>query len=136
MHHTDWNGLIIMDTVFPFFLLLAGLSFPFFYASQLEKDRSSQEIQRKIFVRCLILIALGLVYYGFFNFQFPQRYASVLGRIGLAWMFAALLYIHCKTRTRIIIAGVTLLVYGQLITLIKAPDAAAGPLTQEDCLNG
>lgn len=136
MHHAAWNGLTIMDMVFPVFLFIAGLSFPFSYASQVAKGRSSREIHRKIFVRGLLLIALGIVYNGFFNFQFPQRYASVLGRIGLAWMFAALLYIHCKTRTRIIIAGVTLLAYGLLITLVKAPDAAAGPLTQEGCLNG
>ena len=138
MHHVDWNGLAIMDMVFPVFLFIAGLSFPFSYASQLAKGRTSREIHRKIFVRCLVLVALGIVYNGFFNFRFPQRYASVLGRIGLAWMFAALLYVHCKTRTRIIIAGALLLGFGLLITLVGAPDApaGAGPLTKDGCLSG
>ena len=29
MHHADWNGLTIMDMVFPLFLFIAGLAFPF-----------------------------------------------------------------------------------------------------------
>ena len=138
MHHVEWNGLAIMDMVFPVFLFIAGLSFPFSYASQVEKGRTSWEIHRKIFVRCLVLIALGIVYNGFFNLRFPQRYASVLGRIGLAWMFSALLYVHFKPKARIVIATVLLVGYGLLITFVGAPDtpAGAGPLTQEGCLNG
>ena len=58
MSHVEWNGLAIMDMVFPVFLFIAGLSFPFSYASQVEKGRTSWQIHRKIFVRCLVLIAL------------------------------------------------------------------------------
>lgn len=138
MRHADWNGLTIMDMVFPTFLFIAGLSFPFSYARQREQGRTSWQIHRKIFIRCLVLILLGIVYNGFFNFNFPQRYASVLGRIGLAWMFAALLYVHCKRVPRLVIAAVLLLGYGLLIALVAAPDApaGAGPLTQDGCLNG
>ena len=138
MSHVDWNGLAIMDMVFPVFLFIAGLSYPFSYASQVEKGRTSWQIHRKIFVRCLALIALGIVYNGFFNLRFPQRYASVLGRIGLAWMFAALLYVHCRPKARIAIATALLVGYGLLITFVGAPDApaGAGPLTQDGCLNG
>ena len=138
MHHVDWNGLAFMDMVFPLFLFIAGLSFPFSYAKQVEKGRTSWQIHRKIFVRCLLLILLGIVYNGFFKLEFPQRYASVLGRIGLAWMFAALLFIHCKTATRAVIAVVMLAVFGILITHVGAPDApaGAGPLTQDGCLHG
>jgi predicted acyltransferase len=138
MRHVDWDGLAIMDMVFPIFLFIAGLSFPFSYANQLEKGRSSWQIHRKILVRCLLLIVLGIIYNGFFNFSFPQRYASVLGRIGLAWMFAALLFIHCKRTTRIVVAAVLLVGYGLLVGLVGAPDApaGAGSLTQDGCLNG
>lgn len=138
MSHVKWDGLAIMDMVFPTFLFIAGLSFPFSYANQVEKGRTSGQIHRKIFLRCLALIVLGIVYNGFFNFKFPQRYASVLGRIGLAWMFAALLYVHCKRTTRIVVAAVLLVGYGLLVGLVGAPDApdGAGPLTQDGCLNG
>ena len=138
MSHVPWDGLAIMDMVFPTFLFIAGLSFPFSYAKQVEQGKTSGQIHRKIFVRCLVLIALGIVYNGFFNFKFPQRYASVLGRIGLAWMFAALLFVHCKRNTRIVVAAVLLVGYGLLSMLVGAPDAPAGacPLTQDGCLAG
>ena len=138
MHHVAWNGLAIMDMVFPVFLFIAGLSFPFSYASQVEKGRTSGQVHRKIFLRCLALIALGIVYNGFFDLRFPQRYASVLGRIGLAWMFVALLYIHGKPKARIVIASVLLVGYGLLSMFVGAPDApaGAGPLTQDGCLCG
>ena len=138
MSHVPWDGLAIMDMVFPTFLFIAGLSFPFSYANQLERGRTSGQIHRKIFLRALALVVLGIVYNGFFNFRFPQRYASVLGRIGLAWMFAALLFVHCKRTTRIVVAAVLLVGYGLLVGLVGAPDApeGAGPLTQDGCLNG
>ena len=138
MSHVDWDGLAIMDMVFPVFLFIAGLSFPFSYASQVGKGRTSGQIHRKIFFRCLALIALGIIYNGFFDLRFPQRYASVLGRIGLAWMFAALLYVHCRPKVRIVIAAVLLVGYGLLSMFVGAPDApaGAGPLTQDGCLCG
>ena len=138
MHHADWNGLTVMDMVFPLFLFIAGLSFPFSYAKQVEKGRTSWQIHRKILVRALLLVLLGIVYNGFFKLEFPQRYASVLGRIGLAWMFAALLFIHLKPVPRIVVALVLLVGYGLLITFVGAPDApaGAGPLTRDGCLNG
>jgi len=138
MHHVDWNGLAWMDCIFPLFLFIAGLSFPFSYAKQVSSGRTSWEIHRKILVRCVVLIALGLVYNGFFRLEFPQRYASVLGRIGIAWMLAALLFIHLKTVPRIIVAVVLLIGYWLLVAFVQAPDVPAGtdPLSQEGCLNG
>lgn len=138
MHHADWNGLRLMDAVFPVFLFIAGLSFPFSYAKQVGSGRSAWEIHRKIFVRCLILIALGIVYNGFFDLKFPQRYASVLGRIGLAWMLAALLFIHLRPVPRIILAAALLVGYWLLVAFVQAPDVPPGtdPLSQEGCLNG
>ena len=43
MEHMDWHGLAYYDTVFPLFLFIAGISFPFSLASQQAKGRSSWE---------------------------------------------------------------------------------------------
>lgn len=77
-------------------------------------------------------MALGLVYNGLFNLDFATlRLPSVLGRIGLAWMFAAMLFIRFGIRTRIAIAAGILVGYGLLLQFVAAPDAAgAGPLTE------
>ncbi len=47
----------------------------------------------------------GMIYNGLLTKGFGEvRWASVLGRIGLAWMLAAFLYMAFPCRTRIVIA--------------------------------
>lgn len=139
MRHVKWDGFQHHDTIFPLFLFIAGVSFPYSLATQRAKGMSEKQIHLKILRRALILIALGVVYNGFFKLDFENmRIASVLGRIGVAWAVAALLYIHCGVRTRGIIALVVLLGYWALSVLVPAPDAVAGAdaLSREGCLVG
>ena len=37
MTHVEWDGLRHHDTIFPLFLFIAGISFPFSFAKQQEK---------------------------------------------------------------------------------------------------
>ena len=37
MLHADWNGFTHYDTIFPLFIFIAGISFPFSYAKMQEK---------------------------------------------------------------------------------------------------
>ena len=61
----------------------------------------------------------------------------MLGRIGLAWSIAAVLYLNFGVKTRAAIAVAVLAGYGALSALVAAPDAAgAGPLTFEGNLAG
>ena len=65
------------------------------------------------------------------------RIYSVLGRIGLAWMFAALLFINFKPKARAIIAVALLVGYWLLLRFIPAPDApGADPFSLEGNLVG
>jgi predicted acyltransferase len=138
MGHAKWHGLTHHDTIFPLFLFLAGMSFPFSYAKQVASGKTSKQIYIKIFKRALILIFLGVVYNGFFKFDFASlRICSVLGRIGLAWMCAAILYINFSARTRAIICGAVLIGYWLLICYVPAPDAeGAAALTMQGNLIG
>lgn len=67
---------------------------------------------------------IGIVYNNGISFDFANlRYASVLGRIGLAWMFAALIFMHTKnTKTRVVWFWGLLLFYWLLFVFFKAPD--------------
>ena len=124
MTHCTWDGLRQHDTIFPTFLFIAGISFPFSYASQLARGATKGQVYAKIFRRALILVLLGLVYNGLFELKFPTlRFPSVLARIGLAWMVAAILQINFKPRTRAVIAVVLLVGYWLLLKYIPAPDA-------------
>lgn len=138
MVHVDWNGLTHHDTIFPLFLFLAGVSFPYSYANQLSKGMSRGQVYAKIFRRAATLVFLGLIYNGLLKFDFENlRCASVLARIGLAWMGAALLFINFSARTRAIICIVILVGYGLLSALVGAPDViGADPLSREGCLVG
>lgn len=138
MSHVSWDGLTHHDTIFPLFLFLAGVSFPYSYANQLAKGMSRAQIYSKIFRRAAMLIFLGLIYNGLLRLDFENlRCASVLARIGIAWMGAALLFINFSVRTRAIICGVILVGYGLLSALVGAPDVPdADPLTREGCLVG
>lgn len=139
MKHCAWNGLTHHDTIFPLFIFLAGVSWPFSYAKQRENGRKTGRILLKVFSRALILIALGVIYNGFFQFNFRElRVASVLGRIGLAWMGAALIYMFVKKPwQRGIIAAVILIAYWAVVRFIPAPDGGgAGPLTMQGNIVG
>lgn len=138
MEHASWHGLTHHDTIFPLFLFIAGISFPFSYAKQIANGMSRRSIYLKILKRMLILIALGVVYNGFFRLDFANlRIASVLGRIGLAWAGAAILFINFKPMTRAVIAIAILIGYSLLICNVPAPDVpGADPLTMQGNLIG
>ena len=124
MSHVDWHGLRHHDTIFPLFLFMAGVSFPFSLAKQQEQGRPAWRIYLKIVIRGLLLVLLGLIYNGMLQFEFAKlRYASVLARIGLAWMFAALLFTGIrKTSVLASIAAVILIGYWLAMWLIPGGD--------------
>lgn len=138
MSHVAWDGLRHHDTIFPLFLFLAGVSFPFSLAKQRESGRTRGQIYLKIVRRGVMLVLFGLIYNGLFSLDFSGlRCASVLGRIGIAWMLAALLYVNFGVRTRAVISVVILAGYALLSKYVGAPDVpGADPLSREGCLVG
>ena len=75
-------------------------------------------------MRGLLLVFLGMVYNGLLDLDFENlRVASVLGRIGLAWMFAALIFMHTGWRVRAGITSALLVGYWLLAGFVPAPDA-------------
>lgn len=138
MGHASWHGFFHHDTIFPLFLFIAGISFPFSVAKQRANGMDERRIVAKVVRRALTLVLLGWVYNGLFNLEWATlRLPSVLGRIGLAWMFAALLFMNFGTRTRAAIAAAILLGYGVLLQFVQAPDMPdAGILTREGNIVG
>ncbi len=88
MSHVAWDGLRHHDTIFPLFLFISGLTFPFSLAARKAKGMSNKRIFWKTVLRGLVLCLLGLVYNRIFELNPHFRIPSVLARIGLAWMFA------------------------------------------------
>ena len=138
MGHVAWDGCHVEDMIFPLFLFIAGISFPFSLAKQRGMGMTDKAIYKKIIRRGLTLVLLGFIYNGLLNFDFEhQRYASVLGRIGLAWMFAALIFVNTRTLTRVWIVLGILVGYWLLLAFVPAPDGGgAGVFTMEGCVVG
>lgn len=138
MLHAKWNGLTLFDTIFPLFLFIAGISWPFSYNKQLECGVGKRQIYFKILKRSVILIIFGVIHWGLFNLEFDKlRICSVLGRIGAAWGIAAALYVTFGPKVRAYICTGILLGYWILITQVPAPDVPGGdPLSIEGNLIG
>lgn len=135
MNHAAWDGFTFTDLIFPLFLFMAGVSFPFSLSKQQAAGKTKREICLRIMRRGLTLVLLGVIYNGLLQFQFDElRYASVLGRIGLAWMFAALLAVFLRWRALSACCVVFLLTYWAL--LVCGAETAAGAYTMEGSLAG
>ena len=139
MCHVEWNGLHFIDTIYPLFIFIAGIAFPFSFARQRERGDSSLRMHLKVLKRAALLVVLGLVYNGSLNGEaWPFRWASVLGRIGLTWMLAAFVYMHTGVRTRLLLVAALLAGYWAVLLNCVSPLAPAGasPLSLEGCFMG
>jgi predicted acyltransferase len=129
MEHPDWNGFSAYDLIFPLFIFMAGVSMPFSFAKHVARGESRGQLYWKITRRAVLLVLLGLICQGLLKFDFANlRCASVLGRIGLAYFFAALISFHTSTRGRVAWIVVILLGYWAAMMLIPVPGFGAGNL--------
>ena len=138
LNHVPWHGFHFYDMIFPLFLFIAGISFPFSYAKRTANNDSRKSIYKHVISRGLILVLLGIVYNNGVVFDFANmRYGSVLGRIGLAWMFAALIFMNTKLTFRIVWLVGILVVYWLLFLIFPAHDlGATDPFSMEGNLAG
>ena len=126
MEHVPWEGLHLIDLIFPTFLFLAGASWPFSLASQRAKGYSDRRIFWRIVKRFLILVAFGLIYDNIFKFDWANcLYNSVLGRVGFGWAVAAATLLLCRRlRTVIWVSAGIFAAYwliGLIVPLVANP---------------
>jgi predicted acyltransferase len=133
LDHVAWHGFHFYDMIFPLFLFIAGISFPFSLAKRIANNDSKTTIYRHIIFRGLILVLLGILYNNAVNPKLGElRYGSVLGRIGLAWMFGAIIFFNTKRNSRIIWCAAILIGYWLLLLLFPAHDlGASDPFSRE-----
>ncbi|MDO9633699.1 MAG: DUF5009 domain-containing protein [Paludibacter sp.] len=134
MYHVDWHGFTFYDMIFPLFLFIAGVSFPYSLASSRNKCLSETKIIFTIFKRGFKLVLFGFIFNEILKLDFENmRYASVLGRIGIAWMIAALIYMHVNVKWSVIISMSILIGYNLINVFLINPNAPAGtsPLSIE-----
>ena len=146
LHHTAWNGITFYDMIFPLFLFIAGMSMPFSMQKKVAEasvdspNELPNVIKKPLYLamirRTVILIFLGVVVNGLFKWNgYEQtRIASVLGRIGLAWFFAGIIYLNFNTQKQIFCFAFILLGYWLIMKYVPVPGFGAGVLTKEGSL--
>ena len=135
MEHVPWNGFHLMDMVFPLFLFIAGVSFPFSLAKRRNKEAKDSALYLHLIKRTGILILLGFIYNGWLNMDVSTfRFASVLAHIGLAWCFGSILYMNFRNKRMLGLIIILILIgYALLNALVLAPDAlGTNPLLPEN----
>jgi predicted acyltransferase len=133
LEHPEWNGFHFYDLIFPLFLFMAGVSTPYSVGRELEKGKSRSQLLLRVIKRGLVLVLLGVIYNNGLQLHpiSEIRFGSVLGRIGLAYMFANIIYLYTKERAQIIWFAGILIVYWLLLKFTAAPGFAPGDLTME-----
>lgn len=97
-HHVKWEGFRFYDMIFPLFMFISGVAIPYAINSKLEKGVVKSRLLKKIFIRLLALIGLGILYNGATQRGFTDlRYVSVLSQIGFGYFFAALICLYSRS---------------------------------------
>ena len=137
MEHVPWAGFHFEDLIFPLFMFISGVAIPYAITAKVEQGANRKHLFYRIVKRGLLLVVFGIVYNGALKNGFAtMRVASVLGQIGLGYLFAATIVLYTKSfNTRLawligILAGIAIL---QLV--VPVPGYGAGVLDQVGGIN-
>ncbi|RYU94766.1 acyltransferase family protein [Emticicia agri] len=133
LSHVDWNGFRFYDLIFPLFLFMSGVSTPYSVGRDMEKGTDRSKLLMRIMKRGLILVVLGIIYNNGLHIKplSEVRFPSVLGRIGIAYMFASIIYLYASQRFQYIWFAGVLIGYWLLLKFTSAPGFPVGDLTME-----
>ena len=131
LRHADWHGWTPTDLVFPFFLFIIGMAMTFSFGRRLREGATPKGLYLKILKRSAILIALGLLVRLFPTFSLANlRIPGVLQRIGLCYLFGALIYLKTKPALRLVVSAGLLLLSTALLLWVPVPGFGPGVLEQ------
>ncbi len=120
--HADWHGCTPTDLVFPFFLFIVGIAITYSLSKKKAEGVDKRKIYRKILIRTLWIVGIGLFLNGAFKFNLATwRIPGVLTRIGLVYGICAAIYMMTNIRSLFWITIGCLLAYWGLMTLIPVP---------------
>lgn len=122
--HAPWHGLTPTDLIFPFFLFIVGISISLAYKNK----KSNAKTYKKIIVRALKLIGLGLFLSAFLPYapfvkDFEAiRFPGVLQRIGIVFLVSAVLYLNVTRKMLLLITGFLVIGYWLFMSFVPLPD--------------
>jgi predicted acyltransferase len=120
LEHADWFGCTLADFIFPFFMLIVGVSMSLALGAQIDKGENRTELSRTVILRGLRIFLLGVVLHYIAHLLLPGREFRLLGvlqRIGIGFAVVGLLAIHVRdARVQWGIFGAILLGYWAMLS--------------------
>ena len=141
LEHAAWHGWTPTDLIFPFFLFIVGITTHLSIEARRARGDDERMLVRQIARRGLIIFLAGLLLNGFPFFTwgavagnpdpsfvervvdrlYHWRIMGVLQRIGIAYMFAALLSFRTTLKQQVVIIVSLLFGYWFAMTLLPVP---------------
>jgi len=141
LEHATWNGWTPTDLIFPFFLFIVGITTHLSLDARRARGDDEGALIRQIVRRGLLIFLAGFLVNGFPYFTwgavdgianptflervvdrlYHWRIMGVLQRIGLAYMFAALLSFKTTLKQQVVIITTLLFGYWFAMTLVPVP---------------
>lgn len=137
LKHAEWNGLTLADLVFPWFLLMVGLSLPL----ALDKARTSgAALWPAIMRRTLLLFAIGVLLGWLIRPTLDMgdiRWTGVLQRIAIVYgLCAAIVMMREGAGFSAALAALILLAHSLLLLKVGTPDGSPPSLAAGEGLAG
>jgi predicted acyltransferase len=124
--HAEWVGFTFYDLIFPLFLFMVGTAVPL-SLDRIVAREGRREALRRVFVRGLLMYALGVLYYGGLAEGWDRvRWVGVLQRLSIAYVAAGLLHLYCRPRMIVAVTIGLLVGYWALLTFVSVPGFGAG----------
>ncbi|MDO8501060.1 MAG: hypothetical protein Q7S20_04370 [Gemmatimonadaceae bacterium] len=148
LEHAAWNGWTPTDLIFPFFLFIVGITTHLSLTARRARGDDDGKLLRQILRRGGIIFLLGFLMAAFPFYQWGTiegmanpslwdrivfraehvRFLGVLQRIGLVYVFAALLTLRTTLKQQVVIVAALLYGYWFAMTLIPIPGKDIGAL--------
>ena len=148
LQHATWHGWTPTDLIFPFFLFIVGITTHLSLSARRERGDPDSVLVKQIIRRGVLIYLLGFLMAWFPFYQYGTiegladptwwdrfvirlqnvRIMGVLGRIGIVYIFAALLTLRTSLKQQVVILATLLYGYWFAMTLIPIPGKDIGAL--------
>ena len=121
--HAEWSGWTYTDTIFPFFLFIAGTAMALSLGRRAAEGADRTHLLRHVAIRAAFLVGIGLALNAVGAFAFHRahlRFPGVLQRIGVCALLAGAVYLLGGARASAWAAGLLLAGYWALLGLTSA----------------
>lgn len=122
LRHSAWNGCTVTDIVFPLFLFIMGVSMALSFQSRKDRGTTSNQMVGHVFRRSATIVLLGLLINALPLFHLATlRYCGVLQRIGLCYLFCALILLYTRVPGVVLALVASIVGYWWLMTVVPVP---------------